>query len=89
MYYTTNEMKLQEVFEKKLKLSFIFEDWPEKAPILCDLNRKRGAPPKESAPGGDLAAARGEQQDDDEDPDPVVVVENIAQTVVHSEPPKV
>ena len=34
------------------------------------------------------AAAAGEQQDDEDDPDPVVVVEYVAQTVVHSEPPE-
>ena len=33
------------------------------------------------------AAAAEEQQDDEDDPDPVVVVEYVAQTVVHSEPP--
>ena len=32
-------------------------------------------------------AAAEEQQDDEDDPDPVVVVEYVAQTVVHSEPP--
>lgn len=32
-------------------------------------------------------AAAGEEQDDEDDPDPVVVVENVAKTVVHSEPP--
>ena len=34
------------------------------------------------------AAAAGEQEDDEDDPDPVVVVEDVAQTVVHSVPPK-
>ena len=38
--------------------------------------------------GSATAAAAGEQQDDEDDPDPVVVVEHVAQTVVHSEPPK-
>ena len=33
------------------------------------------------------AAAAEEQQDDEDDPDPVVVVEYVAQTVVHREPP--
>ena len=37
--------------------------------------------------GSATAAAAGEQQDDEDDPDPVVVVEYVAQTVVHSEPP--
>ena len=38
--------------------------------------------------GSATAAAAEEEQDDDGDPDPVVVVEDVAQTVVHSEPPK-
>ena len=38
--------------------------------------------------GSATAAAAEEQQDDDGDPDPVVVVEDVAQTVVHSVPPK-
>ena len=38
--------------------------------------------------GSAAAAAAGEQEDDEDDPDPVVVVEHVAQTVVHSEPPK-
>ena len=37
--------------------------------------------------GSATAAAAEEQQDDEDDPDPVVVVEYVAQTVVHSEPP--
>ena len=60
---------------------------------------KRKLPPKGGSPlprggGGKrgarsaAAAAAGEQQDDEDDPDPVVVVEHVAQTVVHSEPPK-
>ena len=38
--------------------------------------------------GSATAAAAGEQEDDEDDPDPVVVVEDVAQTVVHSVPPK-
>ena len=38
-------------------------------------------------PERSAAAAAGEEQDDEDDPDPVVVVEYVAQTVVHSEPP--
>jgi hypothetical protein len=38
--------------------------------------------------GSATAAAAGEQEDDEDDPDPVVVVEHVAQAVVHSEPPK-
>ena len=34
------------------------------------------------------AAAAEEQENDEDDPDPVVVVEDVAQTVVHSVPPK-
>ena len=56
---------------------------------------KKKAPPKWREPlprrgrmGSATAAAAGEQQDDEDDPDPVVVVEYVAQTVVHSEPPK-
>ena len=37
--------------------------------------------------GSAAAAAAEEQQDDEDDPDPVVVVEYVAQTVVHGEPP--
>ena len=37
--------------------------------------------------GSATAAAAEEQQDDEDDPDPVVVVEYVAQTVVHREPP--
>ncbi len=37
---------------------------------------------------GSATAAAGEEQDDEDNPDPVVVVKNIAQTVVHSEPPE-
>ena len=37
--------------------------------------------------GSATAAAAGEQEDDEDDPDPVVVVEYVAQTVVHGEPP--
>ena len=33
------------------------------------------------------AAAAEEEQDDEDDPDPVVVVEYVAQAVVHGEPP--
>ena len=33
------------------------------------------------------AAAAEEEKNDKDDPDPVVVVEYVAQTVVHSEPP--
>ena len=32
-------------------------------------------------------AAAGEEQDDEDDPDPVVVVKDVAKTVVHCEPP--
>jgi hypothetical protein len=39
--------------------------------------------------GSATAAAAEEQQDDEDDPDPVVVVEYVAQTVVHSEPPEI
>ena len=42
---------------------------------------------KQKAAEEAAAAAAEEQQDDKDDPDPVVVVENVAQTVVHSEPP--
>ena len=38
--------------------------------------------------GSATAAAAGEQEDDEDDPDPVVVVEDVAQAVVHGEPPK-
>ena len=38
--------------------------------------------------GSAAAAAAGEQENDEDDPDPVVVVEDVAQTVVHSVPPK-
>jgi len=40
-------------------------------------------PGRESA----TAAAAEEEKNDKDDPDPVVVVEYVAQTVVHSEPP--
>ena len=45
-------------------------------------------PSKGTDRGSATAAAIEEQQDDEDDPDPVVVVEYVAQTVVHSEPPK-
>ena len=32
-------------------------------------------------------AAAGEEQDNEDDPDPVVVIKDVAKTVVHSEPP--
>ena len=47
-----------------------------------------GSRPRRGRKGSATAAAAGEQQDDEDDPDPVVVVEHVAQTVVHSEPPK-
>lgn len=34
-----------------------------------------------------LIAATGEKKDNEQDPDPVIVIKNIAKTVVHSEPP--
>ena len=48
----------------------------------------RREPPEARETGSATAAAAGEQQDDEDDPDPVVVVEHVAQTVVHSEPPR-
>ena len=47
-----------------------------------------GSRPRRGRKGSATAAAAGEQQDDQDDPDPVVVVEDVAQTVVHSVPPE-
>ena len=68
---------------------------------LSKISKKGAAHPKESrrgalpvkkiirgrGGGSATAAAAEEQQDDEDDPDPIVVVEHVAQTVVHSEPP--
>ena len=60
---------------------FHFAEWP----------KKQGGGSRDVSPRlvrrSATAAAAEEQQDDEDDPDPVVVVEYVAQTVVHSEPP--
>ena len=80
-------------FEKRNRLAYF--SCREMQNLGCGLHpsKKRGSPDGGSREGsaGDgsaTAAAAGEQEDDEDDPDPVVVVEDVAQTVVHSVPPK-